>query len=120
MKQRIDGEPILFTLLIMTPSYFFIYAYLHLVWQMFSFYFDGYAHGLFTVVCKNRGKCNVIIIAFILLCFQIGVTVLYVMKICTAKFLVDLETIVNFTIPAVVIISICYLDCKFSGVPQIG
>ena len=110
----------LYVLLIMSPSYFIIYAYLHLVWQMFSFYFDGYAHGLFAVVCKNRGKCNVIILAFILLCFQILVTVLYILNYCSAKFLVDLETLINFTIPTMVIISICYLDCKFSGVPQIG
>ena len=109
VKDHISDSHMLFVILIMSPCYFIIYAYLHLVWQMFSFYFSEYAN-LFDVCCKNRGKCNVLILAIILLCFYILETVLYVLNECSVEFLVYLMSFINFLAPTTVIYNIFVLD----------
>lgn len=52
-------------LLIMSPDYLFNFAYLNLVWQLHSFFFDGFASYLMEI-CKGKGKVNIIIISFVL------------------------------------------------------
>lgn len=105
-------------LLILSPDYLFIFAYLNLVWQMYTYYFEGYV-SLIDVVCRDKGKCNIIFIAFALFASQIIVTILYILNYCQASYLVSVLTVINFAMPTVVIGSVCYLNCKFSGVPKI-
>ena len=65
-------------LLILSPDYLYLYAYVMLVWQLHSFYFDGYA-SLLRIVWKDFGKCNVIFVSFVLFATQIVLTLLYVL-----------------------------------------
>ena len=85
---------------------------------MYTYYFEGYV-SLIDVVCRDKGKCNIIFIAFALFASQIIVTILYMLNYCQASYLVTVLTVINFVMPSVVIGSVCYLNCKFSGVPKI-
>ena len=52
-------------MLLIAPDFFVNYAYLNLVWQLYSFYFDGFA-SLQNFVCYGKGETNVIIISLFL------------------------------------------------------
>ena len=104
-------------LLILSPDYLYLYAYVMLVWQLHSFYFDGYA-SLLRIFWKDMDKCNVIFVSTILFATQIVLTILYVLKIVKAYNLVQALTCINFALPTMVVISIVYLKCKFSGIPK--
>lgn len=112
------GEPSrLLVLLVLSPDYLVVFAYLTLVWQLHSFYYDGYA-SLLKLFCKDKGKCNVILISFVLFGTQLAFTILYILRILEVQGLVLLLTWVNFAIPGILVMSIFYLKCKFSGVPK--
>lgn len=85
---------------------------------MYSYYFEGYVT-LIDVVYRDAGRCNLILVAFMLFAIQIATTVLYVLKYCQADDLITCMTIINFVMPTIVIFSLCYLNCKFSGIPKI-
>jgi hypothetical protein len=63
-------------------------------------------------------KCNVIFVSFVLFATQIVLTILYLLKLVKAYSLVQALTCINFALPSVVVISIIYLKCKFSGIPK--
>ena len=65
-------------LLILSPDYLYLYAYVMLVWQLHSFYFDGYA-SLLRIFWKDMDKCNVIFVSFVLFATQIVLTILYIL-----------------------------------------
>lgn len=118
-KDAIDKIPMFLVLLILSPDYLIIYAYVLLVWQLHNFYFDGYATLLSMVrVQKEKGRCNVILISIVLISTQIVLTVLYSLRILKAYNLVLALTCINFTLPTITIVSVIYLKCKFSGVPK--
>ena len=106
-------------LLILSPDYLVIFAYLMMVWQLHSFYNNGYAtlEKIFTKKSTD-GKCKIIIVSFILFSLCIGFTILYILDIVKAPGLVLLLTIINFLMPTSVLISILYLESKFSGWPK--
>ena len=108
-------------LLILSPDYLVIFAYLTLVWQLHSFYNDGYASFLtqFSLICKrNSWKFNIFFITFLIFSLQLVFTILYIFNIMEAEKLVELLTSINFFIPGLTIILVCYLKCKFSGIPK--
>ena len=104
-------------MLILSPDYLFIYAYLMLVWQLHNFYYDGYA-SLIKVLFREKFKCNIIIASLILFAVQIFLTVLYILDILRAESIIICLTVLNFVIPSIVLLSIIYLKCKFSGIPK--
>ena len=77
-EDAINHIPMYLVLLILSPDYLYLYAYVMLVWQLHSFYFDGYA-SLLRIVWKDFGKCNVIFVSFVLFATQIVLTLLYVL-----------------------------------------
>jgi len=95
-------------LLILSPDYLFNFAYLNLVWQLHSFYFDGFA-SLSTILFQGKGRLNIIVLSFVLFACQIVVSFLYLFKFLTAKGLVLSLTWINFILPAFVIGSVMYL-----------
>lgn len=105
-------------LLILSPDYIVIFAYLNLVWQMYTYYFEGYV-SLIDVVCRDAGKCNIILVAFMLFAGQIAVTLLFILHVCKVDTLISFMTIINFAMPTIVMSSLCYLNCKYSGIPKI-
>ena len=108
-------------LLILSPDYLVIFAYLTLVWQLHSFYNDGYASFLtqFSLICKrNSWKFNIFFLSFSIFSLQLIFTILYIIGIMEAQKLVDLLTSINFIIPGLTIVLVFYLKCKFSGIPR--
>lgn len=85
---------------------------------MYTYYFEGYA-SIVDVVCRDAGRCNIILVAFLLFAGQIAITLLYILKYCYADDLIAVMTIINFAMPSIVLCSLCYLNCKYSGIPKI-
>lgn len=115
-KDEFSDLPMFLVLLILSPDYFVIFAYLLLVWQLHSFHWDGYASQLTKVVFKDC-KFNIIFISFALFILQCCFTLLYIFGKLSVVTLVDTATGIDFTIPCLLIIWVLYLKCKFSGVP---
>jgi hypothetical protein len=51
-------------ILLLSPDYLFNFAYLNLVWQLYSFFFDGFAQSVFTLFWEGTGEKNIIMISF--------------------------------------------------------
>jgi hypothetical protein len=117
LDDSVDQLPSSLVLLILSPDFLFNFAYLNLVWQLHSFSFDGFA-SLSTILCEGKGQFNIIILSFVLFSCQLIVSALYFFEVLTAKGLVLSLTWINFILPTIVIISVMYLHCKFSGVPK--
>lgn len=60
-----------------------------------------------------------IIITSLLFVSQVLLTCAYVMNIMPASKLVRAFTVINFLFPSLVLMSLVWLKCKFSGVPRI-
>lgn len=112
--------PIFLVLLILSPDYCAIFAYLLLVCQTHSFYNDGYASSLTYVLFKDQCKCNIILISFVLFAIQLCFTILYILNIFNLIKLITFLTTINFLIPCLLMYWVMYLKCKYSGVPQKG
>ena len=117
-EDAVNSIPGLLVLLILSPDYLFNFAYLNLVWQLYSFYFDGFASNMLKMFWEGKGTFNVIIISFGLFACQIVLSILFALKILPADNLVLAITVINFVLPSLAVLSVFYLQCKFSGVPK--
>lgn len=116
-QDDITKLPMFLVLLILSPDYFVIFAYLLLVWQLHSFHNDGHASSLARIRCKDSCKCNIILISFILFAIQCCFTILYILDIMSVINLINFLTTIDFFIPCLLSCWVMYLKCTFSGVP---
>lgn len=116
-QEDITELPMFLVLLILSPDYFVIFAYLLLVWQLHSFHNDGYASSLARILFRDSCKCNIILISFILFAIQCCFTILYILDIMSVINLINFLTTIDFFIPCLLSCWVLYLKCKFSGVP---
>ena len=73
-----ERSPMFMVLLVLTPESLLIYAYLNLVFQMYAFYLVGHLDLIPSLICKNKGKCTLMLGILALLGFQIFATIMYV------------------------------------------
>lgn len=102
----------------LSPDYLFNFAYLNLIWQLYSFFFDGFAQSMFTLFCEGMGEKNIIFFSFTLFVSQVVLTCLYVLSMLEADKLVLAITVINFVLPSLAVIGLIHLQCKFSGIPK--
>lgn len=105
-------------LLMLSPDYLFNFAYLNLIWQLYSFFFDGFAQSMFNLFCEGMGEKNIIFFSFTLFASQVVLTCLYVLNLLEADKLVLAITVINFVLPSLAVIGLIHLQCKFSGIPK--
>jgi len=79
----IDKSPKLLVLLLISPDFLVIFAYLILFWQLMSIYYDGHAN-LFKSVFAGQGKYMITVIGFILLISSVTLIALYMNSIISA------------------------------------
>ena len=108
-EDAVNSIPGLLVLLILSPDYLFNFAYLNLVWQLYSFYFDGFASNMLKMFWEGKGTFNVIIISFGLFACQIVLSILFALKILPADNLVLAITVINFVLPSLAVLSVFYL-----------
>lgn len=63
-------------LLILTPEFLVVIAYLFLFWQLLSIYYDGHAN-LFKSVFMGSGKIIITFIAILIFCIQTIIVFLF-------------------------------------------
>lgn len=117
-NNAINSIPHILVLLMLSPDYLFNFAYLNLIWQLYSFFFDGFASSVFKLIWEGKGQINLIFISFLLFSCQIIFTVLYMLNIMPADKLVLSITVINFSLPSLAVIGLIHLSCKFSGIPK--
>ena len=117
-NNAINSIPHILVLLMLSPDYLFNFAYLNLIWQLYSFFFDGFASSVFKLIWEGKGQINLIFISFLLFSSQIVFTVLYMLNIMPADQLVLTITVINFSLPSLAVIGLIHLSCKFSGIPK--
>jgi len=83
-NEAVNSIPHILVLLILSPDYLFNFAYLNLVWQLYSFFFDGFASSVFKLMWEGKGQLNLIFVSFVLFSSQIVLTALYMFKILPA------------------------------------
>ena len=112
----IEKSPKALVLLLLTPDYFVIFAYLLLFWQLISMYYDGHAN-LFKSVLQGVGKYFITVIGILLLFTQIAMILLYLdSRIKGSAFLIQL-IILNFACPLIAVFVMFTMVLKFSGSP---
>jgi hypothetical protein len=117
-KKAINEIPHELVLLMLSPDYLFNFAYLNLIWQLYSFFFDGFAQSMLKMCWEGKGTLNLVFISFVLFSSQIVISILFMFKILEADDLVLALTVINFVLPSLAIIGILHLMCKFSGIPK--
>ena len=112
----IDASPKSLVLLIITPDFLVVFAYVILFWQLLSIYYDGHAN-LFKSVLTGKGKYLITFLGLILLITQVTLILLYLNSSIQAKSLVIELIVLNFLAPSVVLIITISMAFKFSGNP---
>ena len=117
-NSAINKIPRILVLLILSPEYLVIFAYLILVWLLQSYYYDGYAENFIQMFWNGRGQCNVILLSSLLFLSQVVFTGMYILKMIQAQDLIFILMAINCILPVCVTMVVLYFKCQFSGIPK--
>jgi hypothetical protein len=112
----IDQSPKTLVMLIISPEYLVIFAYLILFWQLLSLYYDGHAN-LFKSVLRGKGKYFITMIGVVLLVSQTILITYYLTSHIKASVFTKQLIILNFAIPGLVLVIMLITAANFSGFP---
>lgn len=117
--EAINLFPMQLVLLILSPDYLAVLAYLTLVWQLQVFMNHGHMTQSFvTEITSCRHNMLFLLLAFLLFGLQGVFTILYIVNVMKADNLVILLTSINFGIPVLVFFYLLHLKCQLSGIPK--
>ena len=102
-------------MMILSPDYLINFAYLTLVWQMHSFHNSGFVDVLKQA---STGDIMMIILSTLLFMSQLSLSFLFITDVIEMQLFIKALSITNLILPSLVVLSVLYLNCRFSGVPK--